>query len=86
MPTFRANHPADFYVKKAELPIIKDFLQNKSVAYSVLVNNVTEAILRQRTSRRRHRYNKGEYDYHKFHPLDEVLVIINLTKTLCISH
>ena len=72
MPTFRPNHPADFYAKATELPIMKEFLQNKSIAYSVLVKNVTAALLRQRTARRRHRYHKKEYDYHKFHPLDEV--------------
>ena len=72
MPTFRPNHPADFYAKKVELPIIKEYLKKRNISYQVLVENVTKAILKQRTMRRRHRYNKGEYDYQKFHPLDEV--------------
>lgn len=73
MPTFRPKHPADFYAKKSELPIIKSFLRNKSIAYSILVKNVTKAIWKQRTIRRRRRYKMKEYDYQKFHPLDEVL-------------
>jgi hypothetical protein len=72
MPTFRPNHPADFYATAKQLPIMKEFLQNKSINYSVLVSNVTEKLLKQRTARRRYRYHKKEYDYQKFHPLDEV--------------
>lgn len=72
LPTFRPNRPADFYARKSELPIMKEFLQNRSIAFDVLVTNVTEAILRQRTWKRRHRYDKGKYDYRKFHPLEEI--------------
>ncbi len=73
MPTFRPNHPADFYAKKTELTIMEEFLKNKSIKYEVLVKNVTEALLKQRTAKRRYRYHKGaQYDYQKFHPLDEV--------------
>lgn len=72
MPTFRPNHPADFYAKKKELSIMKKYLAEKSIAYSVLVDNVTEALLRQRPSTPKHPHNNREYDYEKFHPLDEV--------------
>ncbi|XP_028414408.1 carboxypeptidase B-like [Dendronephthya gigantea] len=72
MPTFRPNHPADFYAKKSELPIIEDFLTNKSIPYRILIRNVTKAIWKQRTTRRRNRYKMGEYDYQKFHPLAEI--------------
>jgi hypothetical protein len=57
---------------------MKEFLQNRSIAFDVLVTNVTEAILRQRTWKRRHRYDKGKYDYRKFHPLEEVSLIVRI--------
>lgn len=72
MPTFRPNHPADFYAKKKELPIFKNFLSTHNISYSVLISNVTEAILKQRTLKKTNRFKEGKYDYEHYHPLNEV--------------
>ena len=70
MPTFRINHPADFYVKKKENRILKKFLAINKIQYTPLVSNVTDAILKQRPTRPKKKNEK--YDYEQYHPLEEV--------------
>lgn len=72
MPTFRPHHPADFYAKRKELPILKKFLNDRNISYSILVGNVTDSIFKQRTLKKRNRFRNGKYDYEHYHPLNEI--------------